>query len=60
MSKKENFIGNFKNIEKSKDKTYINTYVDKNKNIYPFEKEKANKIKIKQALKEFSKDNLID
>ena len=60
MSKKENFIGIFKNIKKSKDKTYINNYVEKNKNIDPVEKEKINKIKIKQALKEFSKDNLID
>ena len=60
MSKKESFIGNFKNIEKSKDKTYINNYVEKDKNIDPAEKEKINKIKIQQALKEFSKDNLID
>jgi hypothetical protein len=60
MSKKENFIGNFKNIEKSKDKTYINTYVEKDINIDPFEKDKINKIKIQQALKEFFKDNTVD
>ena len=60
MSKEKSFIENFKNIEKSKDKTYINTYVEKDKNIDPVEKEKINKIKIQQTLKEFSKDNLID
>lgn len=60
MLKKENFIDNFKNAEKLKDKTYINNFIKKDKNIDPVEKEKMNKIKIRQALKEFSKDNLID
>ena len=60
MLKKENFIDNFKNAEKLKDKTYINNFIKKDKNIDPVEKEKMTKIKIRQALKEFSKDNLID
>ena len=58
MSEEKTFVKDFKNINKLKEKTFINAYVEKN--IDPTEKEKINKIKIKHALKKFSKDNLID
>ena len=58
MQEEKSFVKDFKATDKSKEKVYINSYVEKN--IDPAEKEKINKIKIRQALKEFSKDNLID
>jgi hypothetical protein len=58
MPEEKTFVKDFKNINKLKEKTFINAYVEKN--IDPTEKEKINKIKIKHALKKFSKDNLID
>jgi hypothetical protein len=59
MSEEKSFVKDFKNIDKPKEKDYVNAYIEKT-NIDPLEKEKINKIKIKQALKKFSKDNLID
>jgi hypothetical protein len=59
MSEEKSFVKDFKTTNNSKEKIYINAYIEKG-NIDPVEKEKINKIKIKQALKEFSKDNLID
>jgi hypothetical protein len=59
MSEEKSFVKDFKVTDKLKEKTYINDYIEKG-NIDPAEKEKINKIKIKQKLKEFSKDNLID
>ena len=60
MSKKENFIENFKGNKITKKDGFISSFIKYDKNIDPAEKEKINKIKIQQALKEFSKDNLID
>ena len=60
MSKKESFIENFKGNKITKKDGFINSFIQNDKNIDPVEKEKINKIKIQQALKEFSKDNLID
>jgi hypothetical protein len=59
MSEERSLIKNFQNHSVKKKEGYINPYIEKS-NIDPAEKEKINKIKIKQALKEFSKDNLID
>jgi hypothetical protein len=57
--KEKKLVQSFKNHNQKKKEGYINPYIEKS-NIDPAEKEKINKIKIRQALKEFSKDNLID
>jgi hypothetical protein len=49
-----------KNPDKNKNRNFVTPFKDKSQNIDPFEKEKTEIIKIKQALEEFSKDNLID
>ena len=57
--KEKSLIKSFKNHSKKDKEGYVNPYIEKS-NIDPAEKEKTNKIKIRQALKEFSKDNSID
>ena len=56
----EKFLEDFKNIERLKEKTYIDSYIEKDKNMDPAEREKINKIKINQALKDFLTDKTVD
>lgn len=59
MSLEKNLVKNFQHHNQKEKEGYINPYIEKS-NIDPVEKEKMNKIKIRQALKEFSKDNTVD
>ena len=56
----EKFLEDFKNIERLKEKTYIDSYIEKDKNMDPAEREKINKIKINRALKDFLTDKTVD
>ena len=60
MCEEKNLIKNFQNHSQKKKDGYINSYIEKQKNIDPKENAKINNIKIKQALKEFLKDNTVD